>query len=152
LLLLNRYSMLPAKMKLFLQRWLINTLAVLVAASVVRGIDYGKPMDLFIAALVLGILNALLRPLLMILSLPLLIFTLGLFTLVINALLLMLAGELVPNFDVAGFGSAFFGALIISIVSIVLNILTGTGKSRISVEKRKNPPPRDDGDGPIIDV
>jgi putative membrane protein len=145
--------MFPAKMKSFLQRWLINTLAVLVATYVVSGISYGKPVDLFVAALILGILNAILRPLLLLLSLPLLIFTLGLFTLVINALLLLLASWLVgeSHFHVAGFWPAFFGALVISLVSIVLNSLTGTGNSRISV-KRGKAPPRDDGQGPVIDV
>lgn len=141
-------------MKSFLQRWLINTLAVLIATYVVPGIDYGKPLDLFVAALVLGILNAILRPLLMFLSLPLLIFTLGLFTLVINAVLLLISSWLVGSnhFHVDGFGSALLGALVISIVSIVLNTLTGTGNSRISIKKGKAPPPRDDGDGPVIDV
>ena len=141
-------------MKSFLQRWLINTLAVLVATYVVPGIEYGDAIDLFVAALILGILNAILRPLLMLLSLPLLVFTLGLFTLVINALLLLLASLLVgaSNFHVSGFWSAFFGALVISIVSIVLNTLTGTGNSRISVKKQKAPPRRDDDDGPVIDV
>ncbi|MEO5804170.1 MAG: phage holin family protein [Verrucomicrobiota bacterium] len=140
-------------MKSFLQRWLINTLAVLVATYLVAGITYGKPIDLFVAALILGILNAILRPLLMLLSLPLLIFTLGLFTLVINAMLLLLASWLVgeSHFHVSGFWPAFFGALIISLVSLVLNSLTGTGNSRISV-KRGKAPDRDDGSGPVIDV
>ena len=97
-------------MKLFLQRWLINTLAVLVATYIVPGISYARPIDLVVAALILGILNAILRPLLLLLSLPLLIFTLGLFTLVINALLLLLASKLVgePHFHVDGFWSAFY--------------------------------------------
>ena len=140
-------------MKSFLQRWLINTLAVLVATYLVSGISYGKPIDLFVAALILGILNAILRPLLMLLSLPLLLVTLGLFMLVINALLLLFASWLVGenHFHVAGFWSAFFGALVISIVSLILNSLTGTGDSRISV-KRGKAPPRDDGNGPVIDV
>lgn len=143
----------PREMKSFLQRWLINTLAVLVATKIISGITYGNSVDLFVVALILGILNAILRPLLMLLSLPLLIFTLGLFTLVINALLLLLASWLVgdSHFHVAGFWPAFFGALVISLVSIVLNSLTGTGNSRISV-KREKAPPRDDGNGPVIDV
>ena len=140
-------------MKAFLQRWLINTLAVLVATYIIPGIGYGEPIDLFVAALVLGILNAILRPVLMLLSLPLLIFTLGLFTLVINAVLLLLVSWLMGenNFQVAGFGSAFLGALIISVVSIVLNSLTGTGNTRVSV-RREKVKSRDDGNGPVIDV
>ena len=149
-----RYSMFPAKMKSFLQRWLINTLAVLVATYVVSGISYGKPIDLFVAALVLGILNAFLRPILWFLSLPLLLVTLGLFMLIINALLLLLASKLVgqSHFHVDGFWSAFWGALIISIVSLMLNSLTGTGNSRVSVRRGKSPPPDNDGGGPVIDV
>ena len=77
-------------MKRFLQSWVINTLAVLVAVYLVSGIHYEKWLDLFAASLVLGILNAVIRPVLMFLALPLLIFTLGPFTLIINALLLYL--------------------------------------------------------------
>ncbi len=138
--------------KKFLQSWLINTLAVLVAVYIVPGIRFEKWLDLFIASLVLGILNAILRPVLMFLALPLLIFTLGLFTLFINALMLLFVGSLLkPHFLVDNFGAAFWGALIISIVSIVLNTLTGTGASRIRFEHRRRPPNQDDN-GPVIDV
>jgi putative membrane protein len=135
----------------FLQSWLINTLAVLVAVEIVPGIHFqdGGLLTPFIAALVLGILNAFIRPILM---LPLLIFTLGLFTLVINAVLLRFVGWLLaPHFQVDSFGAAFLGALIISIVSMALNVLTGS--ARVTVRRRPPPPksPRD-GDGPVIDV
>jgi putative membrane protein len=138
----------------FLQNWIINTLAVLVAVEVVPGIHFkdGGLLTPFIAALVLGILNAFIRPILMLLTLPLLIFTLGLFTLVINAVLLRFVGWLLaPHFQVDSFGAAFLGAIIISIVSIALNILTGN--ARVSVRRRPPPPknPHDD-DGPVIDV
>src|ERR1017187_9292691 len=103
----------------FLQSWLINTLAVLVAVNIVPGIGFGQGgsyLAPFLASLVLGILNAFIRPVLMLLALPLLIFTLGLFTLVINALLLRTVGWLLaPQFQVDSFGAAFLGALIISI-------------------------------------
>ena len=144
-----------SKVKEFLQRWLISTVAVLVATFVLRGrITYGNWPDLLVATLVLGLLNSFLRPLLMLLSLPFLIFTLGLFTLVINALMLLLVSALLgaDRFHVDGFWSAFWGALIISLVSIVLNSFTGTGGARVSV--RRGPPPKKDGDdgGPVIDV
>jgi len=100
----------------------------------------------------LGIFNALLRPLLVLLSLPLVIFTLGLFTLFINALLLYFVGSLVKSFVVADFWAAFWGALIISVVSLILNSLTGTGGSRIEVQRGKRRSGRGDGDGPVIDV
>jgi putative membrane protein len=144
--------MFETKMKSFLLRWIISTVAVLVATYIVPGIDFQKPLDLLVATLLLGILNTFLRPLLLLLSLPLLVFTLGLFMLVINALLLLLVSVLLqPNFAVDGFWSAFWGALVISIITLALNSLTGTGNSRISV-KRGKAPPRDDGNGPVIDV
>jgi putative membrane protein len=111
--------------KKFLQTWLINTLAVLMAVYLVKGIHYEKPLDLVVASLLLGVLNAVFRPILLLLALPLLIFTLGLFILVINALLLYFVGNLLrPHFIVDTFWDAFWGALIISLVSVVLGALT----------------------------
>jgi putative membrane protein len=141
-------------LKSFMQRWLINTLAVLVAANVVTGLAYDNFTGLLVASLLLGILNAFVRPVIMLLSLPLLLFSLGLFTLVINAFLLFLVGQIVKSFHVASFGSAFWGALVISVVSMIANSLTGAGQSRIEVKRRKRPPPprQDGGSGPVIDV
>src|SRR5690348_11734451 len=94
-----------SKMKEFLQRWVINTAGVLMATYVVKwGIHYEKPLDLIAASFLLGILFTFLRPLLMFFSLPLMIFTLGLFTFVINALLLYWVGLLLaPGFQVVSF-------------------------------------------------
>src|ERR1044071_7150277 len=140
----------PPKLKKFLQSWLINTLAVLVAVYIVPGLKF-KDNSLwtpFVTALVLGILNAFIRPIMMLLALPLLIFTLGLFTLVINALLLYLVGFLLkPHFTVETFGSAFLGALIISVVSVALNLLTGSGNARITIRHQSPPPPGPDDKG-----
>jgi putative membrane protein len=138
----------------FLQSWLINTLAVLVAVLVLQGhIRYGRPVDLLLASLLLGVLNAFVRPILMFFALPLLIFTLGLFTFVINALLLYLVGVLLaPHFQVDSFGFAFLGALIISVVSIALNIFTGVGNTRVTFRRQQRPPPKSGDDGPVIDV
>ena len=144
------------KLVRFLQSWIINTLAVLVAAMILhKHITYdNQPQNLLIAALLLGILNAFVRPILMLIALPLLIFTLGLFTLVINALLLYLVGALLqPHFQVDSFGYAFLGAIIISVISVALNVLTGN--ARVSVQRRPPNPPNDKsggGDGPVIDV
>lgn len=139
----------------FLQRWLVNTVAVM-AAAILPGIEYGSWGALLGAALLLGVLNALLRPLLLVLSLPLVVFSLGLFVLIINAFLLYFVGVLMgPAFHVEGFGSAFLGGLVISVVTLVLNTLSGTGESRIDLRhpmrrrNRRGPPP---GDGPVIDV
>ena len=145
----------PEKLKAFIQRWIISTVSVLVASHVVPGISYGNWRDLLVATLVLGLLNSFLRPVLMLLSLPLLIFTLGLFTIVINAVLLLLVSWLLhDHFQVNGFWSAFWGALVISLVSLLLNSMTRTGDARFSV--RRGPPPikkpDDDKDNPVIDV
>lgn len=141
-------------MKRFLQSWLINTLAVLMAVYMVKGIHYERPLDLVVASLLQGVLNAVLRPILILLALPLLIFTLGLFTLVINALLLLFVGNLMqPHFRVDSFWAAFWGALVISIVSVILNTLSGRSGARVRIERRKSPPGRGpDGGGPVIDV
>jgi len=145
----------PPRLKRFLLQWLINTLAVLVAMQVVKGIHYDSRVSLLVATLLLGILNAFLRPLLTFLSLPFMILTLGLFRIVINAGLLLLVNQLVEQFHVDSFSSAFWGALVISIISLLLNSLAGTGESRLVMRRGKPPPPPKkpgDGNGPIIDV
>jgi putative membrane protein len=142
--------------KRFLQGWAINTLAVLVAAFVLPGISYVTWQDLLLASLLLGVLNAFVRPLLMLVALPLLIVTLGLFMLVINALLLLLVGQIVHGFTVESFWWAVLGSIIISVISLLLNTLTGAGKSRIHFRRggaTQAPSNRhDDGNGPVIDV
>lgn len=142
------------KLLRFLQSWLINTLAVALAVLILNGHIHCETNGvLVLAALLLGILNAFVRPILMLIALPLLIFTLGLFTLVINALMLYFVGFLLkPKFYVDSFGYAFLGALIIGIVSIALNVLTGG--ARVSVQRRRSPTkrPGDDDDKPVIDV
>jgi putative membrane protein len=143
-------------LKKFIQSWLINTLAVLVTVVLLRGhIRYAGTVDLFIASLLLGVLNAFIRPIMMLMALPLLIFTLGLFTLVINALLLYLVHLIMGDrFEVDSFGWAFLGSLIISVVSVALNILTGSSNARVAFRHRRRPPDSDprNGNGPVIDV
>ena len=136
-----------AKLLRFFYTWAINSLAVAVAAAILHGhITYENWQYLLLASLLLGLLNAFVRPILILLALPFVIFTLGLFTLVINAVLLYFVGVLMrPHFQVDSFGFAFLGALIITIVSIMLNIMTGN--SRVSV--RRGPGKKDDD---IIDV
>jgi putative membrane protein len=146
------------KLKKFLQSWAINTLAVGLACLIMHNhIQYKdkNPLYLFAASLLLGILNSILKPVIMFLALPLLVFTLGLFMFVINALLLYFVGFLLsPYFSVDTFWSAFWGAFIISIVSVVLNSLTGIGGSRIQIRRGNRPPPGSGpgGSGPVIDV
>jgi putative membrane protein len=113
-----------------LLRWLINGVALYVAAELVRGIDIkGGWLALAVMALIFGLVNALIRPILKFLTCPLIMLTLGLFTLVINALMLQLAAWLGRQFGigfyVAGFWPAILGALVISVVSFVLTMLIG---------------------------
>lgn len=110
-----------------LWRWLINAVALYVAARVVTGIDFtGDWVSLAVIALIFGVVNALLGPILKLLSCPLILLTLGVFTIVINAGLLLLTSYLSEplnlGFHVGGFGPAFLGALLISVVSFALNI------------------------------
>ena len=93
----------------------------MVAAWIIHGIRYDSTASLVGAALLLGILNAFLRPILLLLAAPLIILTLGLFIFVVNALVLYLVNDLVPGFHVDGFWSAFWGAILISIVSWMLS-------------------------------
>ena len=142
----------------FFKSWVISTLAVLVAVKVVHGIHFRDPGLLapVLTALMLGILNAFIRPILVIFALPLLILTLGLFMLVINALMLCFVSWLMqPYFQVDTFVAAIWGALIISLISGALNMLTGNTNARITVQRRPPPPDKksgNDGNGPVIDV
>ena len=112
-----------------LVRWIFLTGAILLASYLIDGIKVSGFFSAFFAAAILGILNALLRPVLIILTLPINILTLGLFTFVINAVLLMMASGVIGGFEVRGFWSAFFGALIITIVSWVMgSFISDKGK------------------------
>jgi putative membrane protein len=104
-----------------LARWLILTLAILAAAYVIEGIQVSGFLSALFAAAVLGILNAFFRPILLILTLPINILSMGLFTFVINALLLMMASGVIAGFHVRGFWSAILGSLIISLVNWFLS-------------------------------
>jgi putative membrane protein len=108
-------------MKGILVRWLVLTAAIIVASYVLDGIQVKGFLSAFFAAAILGILNAFFRPILIILTLPINILTLGLFTFIINALLLKMASGVIPGFDVRGFWAAVFGSIIISVISWALN-------------------------------
>ena len=108
-------------MKGIVVRWAFLTIAIFLAAYLVDGIRVSGLPTAILAAAALGILNAFFRPILLLLTLPLTILTLGLFTFVINAILLMMASGVIRGFEVDGFGSALLGALLISIVSWLLN-------------------------------
>src|SRR5205823_15022670 len=108
-------------MKHFVFRWAFTTIAVMVASSVIHGIRYDTVAALIGAALLLGILNAFMRPFLLILSAPLILVTLGFFILFLNGLLLLVVPSVVVGFHVDHFWSAFWGAIITSIVSWILS-------------------------------
>ncbi|MBT8349838.1 MAG: phage holin family protein [Deltaproteobacteria bacterium] len=106
-------------------RWLILTVAIIVTSYLLGGIQVGGFFPAFFAAAILGILNAFFRPLLLLLTLPLNILTLGLFTFVINAIMLMMASGVISGFEVHGFWSAVLGSLLISLISLFLTSFIG---------------------------
>ena len=116
----------------FLRDAAILFLGVLAASWLLDGIQYESTPTLLLVALVLSLLNMVVKPLLVLFTLPFVIFTLGLGVLLINAVLLYMAGALVPGYDVLTFGTAFLGALIISITSILVNIVLAP-KSHVRV-------------------
>ncbi|HOV85542.1 MAG TPA: phage holin family protein [Syntrophobacteraceae bacterium] len=101
-------------------RWLILTLAIVLSSYLIGGIRVSGFLPAFFAAALLGLLNTFFRPILILLTLPINLITFGLFTLVINALMLKMASGVVPGFQVQGFWAAFWGALVISIVNWLL--------------------------------
>src|SRR6202049_2153189 len=108
-------------MRHFIFRWIFTAIAVFVAAPIV-GINYGDSLGCLLgASLLLGIVNAFVRPILLILSAPLILLTLGFFILIINALMLLIVPNVVSGFHVDSFWSAFWGAIIISIISWILS-------------------------------
>lgn len=126
---------------LFLLRLLINAAALWAAIQLVDGIEHrGTWWSLLFVALVFGLLNASIKPLLTLLSLPIIILTLGLFLFVINALMLLMtgwvSGLLNLGFYVDGFWDAFLGGLIVTVVSLLLSIFTGVGQTKVHVETR----------------
>jgi putative membrane protein len=120
-------------MRHFVFRWIITTVAVMVAPAFVSGIRYDTAGALIGAALLLGILNAFVRPVLLILSAPLILVTLGFFILVINALMLFWVPSMVMGFHVDGFRSAFWGAILIGIISWVLSAFFRGSDGRVRI-------------------
>lgn len=108
----------------FLIRLIVNAIALVVVTYVVQGVHVTGWVGLLIAALILGIVNAILRPILIIISLPLEIITLGLFTFVINGLLFWFVGSLHIGLYVDGFWPGFWGAIVMGIVSWILSLFT----------------------------
>lgn len=117
----------------FVFRWIVTTIAVVITSAILPGIRYDGLGALLGAALLLGILNAFVRPLLLILSAPLILLSLGFFILIINALLLRFVPTFVPGFHVDRFGSAFWGAIVIGIISWLLSAFFRGSDGRVRV-------------------
>lgn len=111
------YNLMP-----FLLYWGITSLALWVSSYVFKGIRFDDASSLIISALLLGFANAMVKPLLIILTLPLTLITLGLFLLVINALMLLLVSALVRGFTISGFWTAFFASMFISVLSFLISV------------------------------
>jgi len=112
-----------------LLRWLLNTIALFIVVTLVPGFHYRTIVSLAIAAAVLGLLNAIVRPLLVLLTLPLTILTLGLFLIVLNAIMLELTDMLVSGFVIDSFGWAIAGAIVLALVSLITNRIGRREKS-----------------------
>ena len=120
-------------MRHFIFRWVLTTISVLITANIMPGIRYDTVSALILASLLLGILNAFVRPVLLILSAPLILLTLGLFIFIVNGLMLYWVSSLVSGFHVDSFGSAFWGAILISIISWVLSAFFRGSDGRVHV-------------------
>lgn len=131
----------------FLIRLVANALAILAAAYIVPGIEVSGGLALVAAALVLGLINAVVRPVLLFLTLPFTLVTLGLFIFLLNAFCLWLTSLLVKGFDVHGFWTAVLGAVIVSVVSWLVTILLSDRGKVVVITRRE----RSSG-GDVIDV
>ena len=114
----------------FLVRLLLNGIAIIVAAWFVPGVQLAGIVPAIFAGMLLGFVNALVRPVLLLLTFPFTLLTLGLFIFVVNAICFALTAALVPGFDLSGFFAAFFGALVVTMVSWVMNALLADNSER----------------------
>ena len=110
-------------MKAFLLHLVLTALALIVVAHLVGGVHVGGFFSALIAALILGLVNAFVRPVMILLTLPLTIVTLGLFLFVVNALMFWLAAALVPGFRISGFGAALLGSLLFTVLNLLIDRL-----------------------------
>jgi putative membrane protein len=148
--------------KQLLKSWLLLSLGVTIAAHTAGGIRYESLTALMVAVLLLSVFNLVLKPLLMLFSLPFIILTFGIGIWLINALLFLFVGYLVEGFEVATFWSALWGALVVSLTGAAANVLFGQARVRVSVqpgggatsgpEAVQRRPIRKDDDDDVIDV
>lgn len=107
-------------------KWALNSLALFFVMKLIPGIQIDRFQDLLLATLVIGLLNVFVKPIIVLLTLPVNLMTLGLFTLVINGSIFYMAAHLVPGLHVTGFGTAFIAALLFSLICFLLNMMFGT--------------------------
>lgn len=122
---------------MMLLRWLLNTLILLLTANFVPGIFFASFWSALVTSLIFGLVNAVIRPIMIILTLPINIITLGLFTLIINALMFWLTSTIVKGFEVADFAAAFWGALIYWLIVTLVNYLFEDKPQVVKVKSRK---------------
>ena len=123
----------------FLIRLFLNALALLIVSTIIPGIEVRGVLSALSAAFFLGVINAVVRPVIMILTLPLTIMTLGLFIPLLNAALLKLVSLMIQGFEVHGFWSAVFGAILLSVISGLLNLfINDRGRVEVIVHRQRN--------------
>jgi putative membrane protein len=110
-------------MMAFLAHWGVTSLSLWVASLMFHGISFSSKKSLLISALLLGLVNAVVKPVIIILTIPLTLITFGFFLLVINALMMMLVSALVPGFRVSGFWTAFFASIVVTVVSLFIGTM-----------------------------
>jgi len=107
----------------FLAHWGVTSLSLWIASLMFHGISFSSKKSLFISALLLGLVNAVVKPVIIILTIPLTLITFGFFLLVINALMMMLVSALVPGFRISGFWTAFFASIVVTVVSLFIGTM-----------------------------
>lgn len=112
------------KNMILLLRWLLFTLAIMFVAWLVPGISIENFQSAMLVTVIMALINIFIRPLIVFITLPINILTLGIFTLVINALLFMFAGYIAPGFYVDGFLAAFLGSVVLSFLGLIINMVT----------------------------
>lgn len=118
-------------------RWLLITFILMLVAYIVPGVSFSGFWPALITSAVFGLINAIIRPIMIILTLPINVLTLGLFTLIINAFMFWLASTIVKGFEVTSFSAAFWGALVYWLIITLINYLLEDRPTRVKVKSRK---------------
>jgi putative membrane protein len=135
-----------------LLRWVVTAVGVTLATRLVHGIHYDDTLTLVVVVIVLSFLNAALRPILLLFTLPLILLTAGVGVLIINALLFLFVGKIVTGFQVDGFWPALWGSLIVSITNMCLSVFIRPSPRAASQPPPTKKPPHKDGGGDVIDI